>query len=461
MDWAGTASLLSAAYDGLVGFARRGGSEGTQIVPNLATSLPVITDGETRYAFQLRPGIRYSNGTLVKASDFLRAFERPFRGGSGREASRSSGLTLASGGRGGAISAGASGRTTRPGRSSSTSGGRDARLPADLVESGTDPARHAGPRSGDASGPVDRAVHDRELCAGTGTHARSQSLLPRVVERSPARTGSPTRSCSDCRPASSGVTAVERGQADFALILPRATQDSRRSRSRARYPSQVHVQPEQATVFLFLNTTTSSLRRRPGAARGQLCRRPCRHLRVVRRAGVRPGDVSAAPAGHRGFPALLPLHRRPEPDGRVEGARPHACAPPRRCSGTRGMSVTVWTYPGFWEPAARRRSRALKELGYRASIRRAENLDAYIAKTSDEKTRGVQAGMFGWYGVPRSAPRPFSIRSCTRSGPGELRQLLLRPAGGRPDRAGAESSRSPIRTPRWRCGRGSSASSST
>ena len=59
--------------------ARRGGSEGAQIVPNLARSLPVISAGETRYAFQLRPGVRYSNGTLVRASDFRRAFERALR----------------------------------------------------------------------------------------------------------------------------------------------------------------------------------------------------------------------------------------------------------------------------------------------------------------------------------------------------------------------------------------------
>ena len=85
MTWAGTISSLSVAYDGLVGLARRGGSEGTQIVPNLATSLPVITAGGTRYAFQLRRGVRYSNGTLVKASDFRRAEERRFLRGEGAE----------------------------------------------------------------------------------------------------------------------------------------------------------------------------------------------------------------------------------------------------------------------------------------------------------------------------------------------------------------------------------------
>ena len=41
----------------------------------------MTTAGGTTYAFQLRRGIRYSNGTLVKASDFRRAFERPFRAG--------------------------------------------------------------------------------------------------------------------------------------------------------------------------------------------------------------------------------------------------------------------------------------------------------------------------------------------------------------------------------------------
>ena len=78
-NWASTTAMLSTAYDGLVGVARRGGSEGTQVVPNLAVALPADTAGGTRYAFQLRRGIRYSDGTLVKASDFRRAFERALR----------------------------------------------------------------------------------------------------------------------------------------------------------------------------------------------------------------------------------------------------------------------------------------------------------------------------------------------------------------------------------------------
>ena len=183
-----TRSALSAAYDGLVGPARRGGSEGGRVVPNLATSLPVITAGGTRYAFQLRRGVRYSDGTLVKASDFRRAFERAFRSGSPRRGFRSSEPRPARAGRGAAISAGVSGRTTRPGRSSSSSGGRSSEFLRILLPAGSDPARHAGPGPGDASGPVDRAVHDRELRAEAGAHARPQSLLPRAgAGRPPGR----------------------------------------------------------------------------------------------------------------------------------------------------------------------------------------------------------------------------------------------------------------------------------
>jgi peptide/nickel transport system substrate-binding protein len=47
-----------------------------QVVPDLAVSLPSPTDGGTTYTFQLRRGIHYSNGELVRPEDFRRALER-------------------------------------------------------------------------------------------------------------------------------------------------------------------------------------------------------------------------------------------------------------------------------------------------------------------------------------------------------------------------------------------------
>ena len=65
--------------DGLVGFKRVGGLDGGTLVPDLATSLPAPTNDGRTYTFQLRRGIRYSNGEPLRASDVRRALERAFR----------------------------------------------------------------------------------------------------------------------------------------------------------------------------------------------------------------------------------------------------------------------------------------------------------------------------------------------------------------------------------------------
>jgi YVTN family beta-propeller protein len=70
------AEVERAVYDGLVAFRPTGGVAGLTLVPDLATRIPRPTpDGKT-YAFTLRPGIRYSNGGPVQASDFRRSLER-------------------------------------------------------------------------------------------------------------------------------------------------------------------------------------------------------------------------------------------------------------------------------------------------------------------------------------------------------------------------------------------------
>src|SRR5256714_14030378 len=71
--------LLILSHDGLVGFKRAGGTEGTKIVPDLATTVPKPTDGGKTYAFTLRKGIKFSNGKELKASDVKYTFERLFK----------------------------------------------------------------------------------------------------------------------------------------------------------------------------------------------------------------------------------------------------------------------------------------------------------------------------------------------------------------------------------------------
>ena len=47
-------------------------------MPDLATSLPTPTDGGKTYVFHIRKGIKFSNGQVMKPSDFVRTFERQF-----------------------------------------------------------------------------------------------------------------------------------------------------------------------------------------------------------------------------------------------------------------------------------------------------------------------------------------------------------------------------------------------
>jgi YVTN family beta-propeller protein len=75
--------LLVITNDGLVGFRRAAGVLGTQLVPDLATSLPTPTDGGRTYVFHLRHGVRYSTGATVQAVDIRHGIERTLQHGRG------------------------------------------------------------------------------------------------------------------------------------------------------------------------------------------------------------------------------------------------------------------------------------------------------------------------------------------------------------------------------------------
>jgi peptide/nickel transport system substrate-binding protein len=73
------ATALEDVYTPLLTYAHANGAAGTKLIPGLARSLPRIDKGGRRYTLYLRPGLEYSDGTPVKASDFRLAVERLFR----------------------------------------------------------------------------------------------------------------------------------------------------------------------------------------------------------------------------------------------------------------------------------------------------------------------------------------------------------------------------------------------
>ena len=75
--------VLWNTYTPLLTYRHQKGDAGTEVVPGLAKDMPEVSaDGKT-YSLMLRPGMKYSDGTDIKASDFTHAIKRLFKANSG------------------------------------------------------------------------------------------------------------------------------------------------------------------------------------------------------------------------------------------------------------------------------------------------------------------------------------------------------------------------------------------
>lgn len=70
-------------YIPLLTYAHANGEAGSRVIPGLAKALPKISGGGRTYTLFLRPGLKYSDGTPVRASDFTSTVERMFKLDSG------------------------------------------------------------------------------------------------------------------------------------------------------------------------------------------------------------------------------------------------------------------------------------------------------------------------------------------------------------------------------------------
>jgi peptide/nickel transport system substrate-binding protein len=70
--------LIAHVYAPLVSYRHASGPAGTELVPQLVSALPKLSNGNKLYTFQLRPGLKYSDGTPIVASDFKYAMQRLF-----------------------------------------------------------------------------------------------------------------------------------------------------------------------------------------------------------------------------------------------------------------------------------------------------------------------------------------------------------------------------------------------
>ncbi len=67
---------LQLVYTGLVTYKHAQGTAGTEVIPGLAEAMPTVSADKKTYTFKLRSGLKYSDGSAVKASDFENTIKR-------------------------------------------------------------------------------------------------------------------------------------------------------------------------------------------------------------------------------------------------------------------------------------------------------------------------------------------------------------------------------------------------
>jgi YVTN family beta-propeller protein len=398
------ATFTRLAYDTLVTFQETTGPGGLRLLPDLALALPTDTEGGTTYTFQLRSGIRYSDGRAVRAGDFRRAIERLFRVDSSG-ASYFAGLV------------GADACTIR-----------HCRLERGIVTSdrtGTVSFRLSAPDPDflyklaviSFSAPVpagtpDRAVRSRAV-PGTGPYRIATVTRSKVrFVRNPffrewSHAGQPTGNPDAIvwRTVASRQVAlaeVEAGRADwlFTLIAPKQLRSLRR-----RYAAQLHTSPSFTVDFIPLNTRLAPFDdvRVRRALNYALDREKVVHM-YGGRAVATPTCQPLAP-GMPGYRRYCPYTERARRDGvwwrpNLRRAKQLVAA-----SGTKGRRVQVWAasdQPGIPHEFPAYVAQVLRRLGYRTRL----HLVPYATLTP-RKRRGLQLTVDGDWTPDYPAPSSY------------------------------------------------------
>lgn len=356
-------NVLMLSYDGLLAFSKSPSSPG-RLVPDLAIAVPPPEDGGLSYTFRLRPGLRYWTGAPVRASDFVRGFER---------AAHSSDIYAAY------LSA-LPGATECPRAPSCDLAA--AILANDQAGTVTLRLSHPDPNLLVALGQPVFAPDPggTGIRPGTGPYRVARQLLGHLVdfERNPffrewapaaQPAGYPDRIVLHVDgSASADVAAVVRGSADWTFDQPTSAQ---LADVQLRWPRLLHTEPLPDTDWIDLDTRAAPF--------NDLRVRQALNFAIDRNAIVRlyggPEDATPTcqviPATIPGYVRYCPYTRDPSPTGTWTGPNLARAKRLIAASGTRGDGVTIVTQafgPGE-DPVAHYIVGLLRTLGYRARLR--------------------------------------------------------------------------------------------
>jgi YVTN family beta-propeller protein len=413
-DYGAGTQLLATVYDGLVAFRKAGGAQGETLVPDLAVTLPRPADGGTTYTFTLRRGIRYSNGALVRASDFRRGIQRELSFGD------------VPGDYEGILGAPACQQNPRRCDLSAGILTNDAAGTVTFHLGRADPdfldklaLLMAAPAPPGAAGHLmDRAP----FLPGTGPYMisryRPNSALTLVrnpyfrqwsYAAQPAGYPNVIRLVHMADPGKE-QSAVAAGRADLVDISDEGLPYGPLA---IRYPARVHSGLKLVTVYLFLNTRRppfSSLKARQAINyaidRGLIIR--LLHLGVP---GQAAPTCQILPAGFPSYQRYCPYTAGAK-DGAWHGPDLAKAVRLAHQSGTTHVPVTVWTFKELANAGVNSYLVGLlKALGYRANLRTVPFVQFFA--TAQSSSRKIQLGLTAWGAdIPAASDFFFQVLAC-------------------------------------------------
>jgi peptide/nickel transport system substrate-binding protein len=396
--------FFEGTYDTLVTFQRVGGNGGLQVVPDLALTLPTVTDQGTTYSFVLRSGLRYSNGRPVLPEDFRRAIERVM------ELNQNAAAFLDE------IVGAASCRVGHPCDLSAgiTTSDQDATITFHL--SAPDP-NFLYQLAFQFTAPVPPGVPDRDV----GTHpvpSTGPYMIGRYVpghevvfvpnpnfrEWSAAAEppGSPARIVwTFGEPVPKEIAEIEAGSADWTTdSIPDVGELA------AQFPAQVHANPDPSIDYVAFNTRVAPFNDRRVRQAFSLAADRAQLVAMLGGPDAASPSCQILPAGIPGYRRYCPFTVDPTSSGAWVGPDLPAARKLVAESGTRGMRVVFWSGPGMGTTSVFAVS-VLRELGYKVSMV-TPSFNTFFENVNDSR-RDVQVSDGSWNADYPSASDFFDV----------------------------------------------------
>jgi peptide/nickel transport system substrate-binding protein len=378
---------LSQVYPGLLTYPHKGGIEGAEVVPGLAEDLPEVSpDGKT-YKFKLREGLKFSDGSDLKASDFKASIERIIA-----QDSQGAGLGYTN-----IVGAEEFGKSKKGGIKGIEVDDETGDITINLVEprgafsyelaipfAGVVPkdtpqknqTKNPPPGAGrymfeEGSVKVNRGYtlvknpNFSEPLKGTAIDAGKVDRLEHVVERE----------------LSNQATKISQGSADFMIDIPPA---DRIPEIKSRYKDRFHEFPTNSTFYFFMNSEV------PPFDKVEV-RQAVNHAVDVNEINKIQGGVLAPannilPPGVPGFeksPDLYPTD--------LEKAKQLV-----KDAGAEGASVTVWGNPETpTKPTVEYLADTLNKIGLKAKVKIVP-AETYFTTIGDRSVK-AQTGWANWF----------------------------------------------------------------